>query len=121
MSDYANFRQRLDTVLRTLDVKQVQDFLISQKQWEVGQPADPEFAMWMIAGSLTLRDLHNQARKWLVSNGHAEDADAVLKTGKSAGNKQGKGEPRNRGSKGQKSGSKFQAAKPQKNRRTNGH
>ena len=49
MADYSNFRQQLDTVLRTKDVKQVQDFLIAKKQWQVGQPADPEFAMWMVA------------------------------------------------------------------------
>ncbi len=47
MINYADFRQRLDTVLRTLDVKQVQDFLIAEGQWSPGQPADPEFAMWM--------------------------------------------------------------------------
>ena len=47
MTDYANFRQRLDAVLRTLDVKQVRDFLIAEGQWQPGQPADPEFAMWM--------------------------------------------------------------------------
>ncbi len=29
MTDYANFRQRLDAVLRTLDVKQVQRFSYS--------------------------------------------------------------------------------------------
>ena len=33
MPDYANFRQRLDAVLRTLDVKKVSDFLIAEKQW----------------------------------------------------------------------------------------
>ena len=49
MTEYANFRQRLDAVLRTLDVKQVSDFLIAEKQWQPGQPADPEFAMWMMA------------------------------------------------------------------------
>lgn len=47
MADYTNFRQKLDTVLRTLDVKQVSSFLIAEKQWSAGQPADPEFAMWM--------------------------------------------------------------------------
>ena len=47
MTDYASFRQRLDAVLRTLDVKQVQDFLIAQGQWKPGEPADAEFAMWM--------------------------------------------------------------------------
>ena len=49
MTDYTNFRQRLDAVLRTLDVKQVSDFLIAEKQWQAGAPADPEFAMWMVA------------------------------------------------------------------------
>jgi hypothetical protein len=47
MTEYANFRQRLDSVLRTLDVKQVQEFLIAENQWQPGQPANPEFAMWM--------------------------------------------------------------------------
>ena len=93
MADYASFRQRLDAVLRTRDVKQVQDFLIAEKQWQAGAPADPEFAMWMmIAGSPTLRDLHEQARKWLVSHGHEADAEAVLGRGKESGSggKQGK-------------------------------
>ncbi len=49
MTDYANFRQQLDAVLRTLDVKQVQDFLIAEGQWSPGQPANAEFAMWMMA------------------------------------------------------------------------
>jgi len=91
MTDYANFRQRLDAVLRTLDVKQVRDFLIAEKQWQAGQPADPEFAMWMmIAGSATLRDLHGRAREWLVSHGHEADANAVLQKEKRGGGKQAK-------------------------------
>lgn len=91
VADYASFRQRLDAVLRTLDVKQVSDFLIAEGQWQLGQPADPEFAMWMmIAGSQTLRDLHEEARKWLVNHGHDADAQAVLGRGKGAGSKQGK-------------------------------
>jgi hypothetical protein len=49
MTDYASFRQRLDAVLRTLDVKRVQDFLIAEGQWSSGSPADPEFAMGMVA------------------------------------------------------------------------
>ena len=49
MVDYASFRGRLDAVLRTLDLKQIQDFLITEGQWSPGQPADPEFAMWMMA------------------------------------------------------------------------
>ena len=84
MTEYANFRQRLDAVLRTLDVEQVQKFLISEKQWNVDAlPADPEFSMYMmIAGSPTLRDLHERARTWLVSHGHTDDAQAVLGPGK---------------------------------------
>lgn len=117
MADYTDFRHQLDTVLRTLDVKQVQDFLIAQKQWQPGQPADPEFAMWMmIAGSPTLRDLHEQARKWLVSHGHADDADAVLKRGKSTGKKVSKSASRHPMTKGGKSGSKPHTTRPQKNR-----
>src|ERR1700681_4565762 len=93
MADYANFRQRLDAVLRTLDVKQVSQFLIAEKQWQVGQPADPEFAMWMmIAGSPTLRELHPQARTWLMTHGHEEDANAFLTRDKQPpGHKQGRG------------------------------
>jgi hypothetical protein len=91
MTDYANFRQRLDAVLRTLDVKQVQDFLIAEGQWSPGQPASPEFAMWMmIAGSPTLRDLHEQAGRWLVSHGHEAEASVVLRRDRGAGGKQGK-------------------------------
>lgn len=86
MPDYTSFRQRLDEVLRTLDVKQVSVFLIAEKQWQPGQPADPTYAMWMmIAGSHTLRDLHEQARQWLVAHGHEEEANAVLRREKSAG------------------------------------
>ena len=93
MADYVGFRQRLDAVLRTLDVKQVQDFLIAEKQWSVGQPADAEFAMWMmVAGSPTLRDLHERARTWLMTHGHEEDANAFLTRDKQKGSaKQGKG------------------------------
>jgi len=91
MADYANFRQQLDAVLRTRDVEQVRDFLIAKEQWSEELPADPEFAMWMmIAGSQTLRDLHEQAGKWLVSHGHGADAEAVLRSRKGAGGKPGK-------------------------------
>lgn len=92
MTEYANFRQRLDAVLRTLDVKQVSKFLIVEKQWSAGQPTDPEFAMWMmIAGSPSLRDLHGRAREWLVSHGHEEDASTFLAKEKQGGSgKQGK-------------------------------
>ena len=80
MTQYANFRQRLDAVLRTLDVQQVQQFLIDEKQWSADAlPADPEFSMYMmIAGSSSLRDLHERARTWLIDHGHADEAQAVL-------------------------------------------
>ena len=115
MADYPNFRHRLEAVLRTLDVKQVSDFLIAEGQWSPGTPANAEFAMWMmIAGSPTLRDLHEQARKWLVSHGHAEDADAVLRKGKSSGNKQNMKRPDNSSSRGEKRVHRAHAGNPQK-------
>jgi hypothetical protein len=66
MTEFANFRQRLDVVLRTRDVKQVSDFLIAEGQWQAGQLADAEYAMWMVAiqrcpfyaCSLTARSAH---------------------------------------------------------------
>jgi hypothetical protein len=86
MTDYTGFRQELDIVLRTLDVRQVQDFLIAKGQWSPGVPADPEFAMWlMIAGSATLPDLHERARAWLVDHGHEAEAQAVLGRAKQRG------------------------------------
>lgn len=90
MTEYVSFRQRLDAVLRTLDVKQVQDFLIAEKQWSEGQPADPEFAMWMmIAGSPSLRNLHDRAYEWLMTHGHEADAAAFLARDKKLGSKDG--------------------------------
>jgi len=78
-TDYASFRQRLDAALRTRDVHQVRVFLIEADQWSQDQPTDPEYAMWlMIAGTATLKDLHAEARQWLIQHGHAEAADAVL-------------------------------------------
>lgn len=91
MAEIESFRQRLDAVLRTLDVKKVSGFLIAEKQWSPGKPADPVFAMWMmIAGSSTLQDLHDRARDWLVSHGHEEDAKTFLKSDKVKGPKPGK-------------------------------
>jgi hypothetical protein len=79
MTEYTTFRQRLDAVLRTLDVKQVQEFLQAEKQWGPETPGDPEFAMYMmVVGSSALRDLHDRALRWLVTHGHEEEAQAVL-------------------------------------------
>ncbi len=114
MTDHTYFRQRLDAVLRTLDVKQVSDFLIAERQWQaVHQPTDLEFAMWMmIAGSPTLQDLHERAREWLVSHGHEEDAKTFLTSGKKQGSKQAGSKHQTRGQKGTRPGNK-----PHSNRR----
>lgn len=78
MSEHVNFRQRLDQILRTRDVRQVRAFLVEEGQWSLDQPADPEYAMWlMIAGSPNLKDFHAEARQWLIQHGHSEAADAV--------------------------------------------
>lgn len=112
MTQFSNFRQRLDAVLRTLDVQQVSAFLVSEHQWEAGAPANPEFAMWtMIAGSPTLRDLHPQARAWLLSHGYEGEAEAVL------GKKSKTSAPASRGpARGQKA---IKSAKPTSS--TKGH
>jgi len=78
-NDYASFRQRLDMALRTRDVRQVCAFLIEEGQWTQDQPANPEYAMWlMIAGTATLKDLHGEARQWLIQHGHNEAVDALF-------------------------------------------
>jgi uncharacterized membrane protein YgcG len=82
MTEYASFRQRLDAVLRTCNVQQVSEFLIAENQWSPGSPADPELAMWlMIAGSQTLKNLHTEARQWLVAHGREAEAEAILGAG----------------------------------------
>jgi hypothetical protein len=82
MTDYAQFRQRLDAVLRTVDVEQVRQFMITEEQWDEDVPTDPTFAMWMmIAGSPTLQPLHAQAREWLMQHGHEDVAETVLGKG----------------------------------------
>ncbi len=86
MTDYPNFRQRLDVVLRTRDVRQVRAFLVEEDQWSLEVPADPEYAMWlMIAGTPTLNDLHVEARQWLVQHGHGDEAEALLNRGQQSG------------------------------------
>ncbi len=50
MADYANFRQRLDVVLRTLDVKLAQKFLIDEKLWDAASlPAYSEYLRSILA------------------------------------------------------------------------
>ncbi|HEX7737822.1 MAG TPA: hypothetical protein VF458_23435 [Ktedonobacteraceae bacterium] len=85
-SDYASFRQRLDAVLRTRDVRQVRAFLIEEDHWSLDQPTDPEYAMWlMIAGTPTLKELHGEARQWLITHDHSEAADAVFNRAQKSG------------------------------------
>ncbi|MBV9256943.1 MAG: hypothetical protein JO215_02875 [Ktedonobacteraceae bacterium] len=114
MTEYTNFRQRLDAVLRTMDVQQVQQFLIDKKQWNVhALPADPEFSMYMmIAGSSALNDLHEQAYIWLVSHGHEAEAQAVLGRGKKQEARTGKGDQRSH--RNAKSGSSGSHSRDQK-------
>jgi len=101
MTEYVSFRQRLDAVLRTLDVKQVQEFLIAEKQWSEGQPSEPEFAMWMmVAGSPSLRNLHERAYEWLMTHGHEADATAFLARDKKLGTKDGANRGRGSGPSG---------------------
>ncbi len=109
MTDYADFRQRLDAVLRTLDVKQVREFLIAEGQWQPGTPTDPEAAMWMmIAGSPTLRDLHARAGEWLIAHGHENEAQAILGRSKKQQQRPGKSSPQLSAAKGEKQGKKSQ-------------
>ncbi len=88
MTNYHNFRERLDAVLRTLDVHRVCDFLVAEGQWVDGPPKDADFAMWMmIASSRTLKDLHPQARAWLMSHEHVSEAEAIFGTSLSSSRK----------------------------------
>src|SRR5260221_897870 len=104
MNDYTSFRQKLDAIVRTLDVKQVRELLIAEKQWDEEKPDDPEFAMWMmVAGSPTLLDLHERAYDWLMSHGHEDDAKVYLardkKQGaKSDGRQRSSGKPKSKNS-----------------------
>lgn len=110
-TDYASFRQRLDAALRTRNVQQVRAFLIEADQWSQDQPTDPEYAMWlMIAGAPTLKDLHVEARQWLIQHGHAEAADAV------SGRRQTSQGKRNARKPGANQGRKAGAAPPKQGR-----
>ncbi len=114
--DSSSFRQRLDAVLRTLDVKQVQEFLIAEKQWDEGQPSDPEFAMWMmVAGTPSLSNLHDRAYEWLTTHGHEADAAAFLAREKRLGVKGGANRGRGVGPSGLP---KFSGKKPSNKKNT---
>ncbi len=75
---YPEFRQQLDSVLRTKNPEAVRQFLIAQGQWSEEDQPDMERAMWMmIAGSPSLRDLHSEAQVWLVSHGYQNEAEVI--------------------------------------------
>lgn len=116
MTNYHNFRERLDVVLRTLDVHQVREFLVAEGQWDEDGPADASFAMYMmIAGSRALKDLHPQAREWLMSHGHTSEAQAVFGSGPSSPRK-GSQDPRNA-----RAGNNARRSPQNKNRRSDLH
>jgi hypothetical protein len=116
MTNYHNFRERLDVVLRSLDARQVSDFLVAEGQWEDGPPKDVDFAMWMmIASSKTLKDLHPQAHAWLMSHGHVNEAQAAFAAG-SASDRKG-----SQNSRSAKSGGGAQRFAPNKTRRSDIH
>lgn len=78
-TDYKAFRQRLDATLRQKDPAALREFLVAEGQWQPGATNDAEAAMWMmIAASSALTDLHDEAQRWLLSNGHEAEANAIF-------------------------------------------
>ena len=76
---YNAFRQRLDAVLRRKDPDALRAFLVSEGQWDPDAATDVPAAMWMmIATSHDLANLHAEAREWLLTHGHAEEANAIF-------------------------------------------
>ena len=72
---YPEFRRKLDEVLRHRNPALLREFLIAQGQWTADTSTDPERAMWMmIATSPALRELHEEAGRWLTDHGYAEEA-----------------------------------------------
>lgn len=78
-TDYKAFRQQLDTILRKKNPAALRDFLVAEGQWQQDASNDAQAAMWMmIAASSALADLHDEARRWLLSNGHEAEANAIF-------------------------------------------
>ncbi|HLW01522.1 MAG TPA: hypothetical protein VKT82_22895 [Ktedonobacterales bacterium] len=74
---YPEFRNQLDSVLRSKNPEAVRQFLIEQGQWDKGR-ADVEHAMWMmIAGSPSLQSLHAEAQDWLMQHGYQAEAEML--------------------------------------------
>lgn len=77
--NYQAFRQRLDAVLRRKDPAALREFLVAEGQWAADAQTDVDMAMWMmIATSKALTPLHDEARAWLLANGHATEVNAIF-------------------------------------------
>lgn len=100
------FRRQLDDVLRQRNPAALRDFLISAGQWDADNtPADIDRAMWMmIAGSATLTDLHDEARRWLVDHGFTQEAQAILGRSGQGATQRGRGSTGPRQASGQRAG-----------------
>ncbi|HLJ81674.1 MAG TPA: hypothetical protein VKT52_09325 [Ktedonobacterales bacterium] len=76
---YKAFRARLDSVLRQKNPEALRTFLIAEGQWRAEDTTDTEAAMWMmIATSLALRPMHDEAERWLLTHGHETEASAIF-------------------------------------------
>lgn len=82
---YPEFRNQLDSVLRTKDPEAVRQFLIEQGQWDEGSSNDVEHVMWMmIAGSPALQNLHAEGQNWLMQHGYQAEAEMLLERKKAS-------------------------------------
>lgn len=76
---YQAFRNRLDAVLRQRDPEALRAFLIAEGQWQPDTTTNTEAAMWMmVATSPALSALHDEAQRWLLTNGHEAEASAIF-------------------------------------------
>jgi hypothetical protein len=79
-----DFRNQLDSILRTKNPEAVRQFLVAQGQWPENV-ANIERAMWlMIAGSPALREFHHEAQDWLISHGSQAEAEMLLERTKTS-------------------------------------
>ena len=79
---FSEFRTQLDNVLRSKNPEAVRHFLVEQDQWDEDFPGDVEHAMWMmIAGSPTLKDLHDEALAWLTQHNYQAEAEMLRERG----------------------------------------
>lgn len=101
-SDYADFRRRLDDVLRQRDPDALRLFLIAEQQWTTETATDPASAMWMmIATSPALANMRDEARHWLMTHGHEAEAQAIFGGQRSPGKPPARGgKPRQQGNAG---------------------